>query len=202
MSAFVNDSKNKIYEFLLFMFSPLEQFDIYLYIYSFPVLIPTIVVSNLVISMLIFLSLFFFLFRFLAENLKLVPSLLQVICEVIFKFIFNLIKQQIGTAGYVYFPLLLALFNFVFIMNLFSLLPFGLAITSHIIMIFWLSFSLCLSIFLIGFITHNLKVLYMFIPECPLVLLPMLILIEIFSYIIRAFSLAIRLSAISWLVIL
>lgn len=42
---------------------------------------------------------------------------------------------------------------------------------------------------------HNVQFLKIFIPECPFVLLPMLIFIEIFSYIIRAFSLAIRLSA-------
>ena len=55
--------------------------------------------------------------------------------------------------------------------------------------------SACLSIFVLGFVVHNLHFLKIFIPECPFILLPMLILIEIFSYIIRAFSLAIRLSA-------
>jgi ATP synthase subunit 6 len=52
-----------------------------------------------------------------------------------------------------------------------------------------------LSIFCIGLLTHNLNFLYIFLPECPAILLPMLVIIEIFSYIIRAFSLAIRLSA-------
>ena len=46
-----------------------------------------------------------------------------------------------------------------------------------------------------GLFVHNIKFLTIFIPECPFLLLPMLILIEIFSYIIRSFSLAIRLSA-------
>lgn len=46
-----------------------------------------------------------------------------------------------------------------------------------------------------GLRIHNLKFLKIFIPECPLILLPMLIGIEIFSYIIKSFSLAIRLSA-------
>jgi len=55
--------------------------------------------------------------------------------ENVVKFIFNLVKQQIGREGYVYFPLIFSLFTFILIMNLFSLLPFGLALTSHIIMI-------------------------------------------------------------------
>jgi len=73
--------------------------------------------------------------------------------------------------------------------------PFGIALTSHIIMIIFLSLSLGLSIFIIGLYIHNLEFLKIFIPECPFALLPLLILIEIFSYIIRCFSLAIRLSA-------
>jgi ATP synthase subunit 6 len=81
------------------------------------------------------------------------------------------------------------------LLNLLSLIPFGIAFTSHIIMIIWLSLSLGLSIFLIGLYIHHIQFLKIFIPQCPLLLLPMLIFIEIFSYIIRSFSLAIRLSA-------
>lgn len=113
------------------MFSPLEQFDVVFYILQyFP-----LPFANLLASMVIFLIIFLFFSRFLKENLKLIPSLLQSIFELVYKFIFNLIKQQIGEGGYIYFPLLLTIFNFILIMNLFSLLPFGLAVTSHIIMI-------------------------------------------------------------------
>jgi F0F1-type ATP synthase membrane subunit a len=73
--------------------------------------------------------------------------------------------------------------------------PFGIALTSHIIMIIFLSLSLGLSIFIIGLYTHNLEFLKLFIPECPFALLPFLMVIEIFSYLIRSFSLAIRLCA-------
>jgi F0F1-type ATP synthase membrane subunit a len=73
--------------------------------------------------------------------------------------------------------------------------PFGIALTSHIAIIIYLSLSLGLSIFIIGLLTHNLKFFKLFIPECPFLLLPMLIVIEMFSYVIRCFSLAIRLSA-------
>lgn len=124
-----------------------------------------------------------------------IPISSQRIVEMLILFVFNLIKQQIGTAGYVYFSLFCTLFHFILIANLLSLLPFGIALTSYIIIIFWLSFTICLSIFFIGIYVHNVHFLKIFIPECPFLLLPMLILIEIFSYIIRAFSLAIRLSA-------
>jgi ATP synthase subunit 6 len=86
-------------------------------------------------------------------------------------------------------------FNFILICNLLSLVPFGIAITSHIVLIIFLTITFCLSIFTIGLLTHKLKFLRIFIPECPLLLLPILIPIEIFSYFIRMFSLAIRLTA-------
>jgi len=73
--------------------------------------------------------------------------------------------------------------------------PFGFALTSHIVMTLYLSLSLGISIFFIGFLTHNIKFLKIFVPECPFALLPFLIVIEMFSYVIRCFSLAIRLSA-------
>jgi ATP synthase subunit 6 len=59
----------------------------------------------------------------------------------------------------------------------------------------WLSLSTCSAIFILGLLYNNLKFLKIFIPRCPLALLPILILIELFSYIIRAFSLSIRLTA-------
>jgi ATP synthase subunit 6 len=58
-----------------------------------------------------------------------------------------------------------------------------------------LSSTICISIFIIGLLRFNLKFLHIFIPQCPFELLPILIPIEIFSYIIRLFSLAIRLAA-------
>lgn len=54
---------------------------------------------------------------------------------------------------------------------------------------------MCLSIFVIGLIYQKVEFLKIFVPTCPIALLPLLILIEIFSYIIRAFSLSIRLTA-------
>ena len=72
---------------------------------------------------------------FLAPNLKLIPTVFQRILELLVEFIPNLIKQQIGKDGYIYFPFVFLLFNFILFCNLLSLIPFGIALTSHIIMI-------------------------------------------------------------------
>jgi F-type H+-transporting ATPase subunit a len=48
-------------------------------------------------------------------------------------FIFRLIKQQTGKEGLIYLPLIFSLFTFILVLNLFSLLPFAYAVTSHIV---------------------------------------------------------------------
>lgn len=178
------------------MFSPLEQFDINL---LYPLYNNTILdfsLTNLILP-LVCLLLLFVLITICLWNLSfhLIPTIFQFILESLIIFVFSIVKQQIGRAGYVYFPLIYSLFQMILILNYFSMLPFGLALTSHVIIISWISLSICLSIFILGFLKHGMLFFKIFIPECPLVLLPILILIEIFSYIIRSFSLAIRLSA-------
>jgi len=74
-------------------------------------------------------------------------------------------------------------------------MPFSFALTSHIINIFFISFTLIGSLILIGFSNFGFNFLKLFVPEAPFLLLLLLIPIELFSYFIRAFSLAIRLSA-------
>lgn len=178
----------------MLFFSPLEQFDAIiilvlnfcLFDISFTSILLPLIISNLLLM---------FIISFYSNNMKLIPDFWQLILENIYSFALDIIEQQIGYKGFIYFPFIFSLFFFILICNLISMSPFGIALTSHIIMIMFLSLSLGLSIFIIGLYTHNLAFLKIFIPECPFMLLPLLILIEIFSYIIRCFSLAIRLSA-------
>jgi F-type H+-transporting ATPase subunit a len=124
-----------------------------------------------------------------------IPSVLQHLVESLFIFINKVVKQQLGEPGMVYFPLLFVLFNVILINNLLGLIPNGVALTSHLILILLMSFSLITSIFIVGLRKHNIQFLKIFIPTCPFLLLLILIPIEIFSYGIRLFSLAIRLAA-------
>jgi len=176
------------------MFSPLEQFDAVLLIFlrfwrfdiSFTNILLPLLLANLFIILII---------EFYARTIKLVPESWQLMLENIYAFVLDTLDQQVGHQGYVYFPFVFSLFFFILSCNLISMTPFGIALTSHIIMIIFLSLSLGLSIFIIGLYTHNLEFLKLFIPECPFVLLPFLMIIEMFSYLIRSFSLAIRLCA-------
>jgi len=73
--------------------------------------------------------------------------------------------------------------------------PYGFAATSHLGWTIYFSLSICLGIFILGILKHKISFFKLFVPEVPFALYPMMIVIEIFSYIIRSFSLSIRLSA-------
>lgn len=175
-------------------FSPLEQFNaIILFrlgIFSFDMSF-----SHILLPFVIIILFFFFIYSYFVKNFSILPTVWQYSFESLFLFVLNIIKQQIGNSGLIYFPLIFTLFTLILFANLISMTPFGIGLTTHIVLILYLSLTLCLSIFLIGFLTHGLVFLHLFIPKAPLLLLFILIPIEIFSYFIRCLSLSIRLSA-------
>jgi len=175
------------------MFSPLEQFDVIPLIY-FSIGKIDITIFNIFLPLILIIS-FWLIINTFYINYKIIPTNIQYILESIIEFIINIIKNQIGKEGFLYLPFIFTIFTFVLFANLLSVIPFGIALTSHLIVIMWLSLSICSAIFILGLVYNNLKFLKIFIPKCPLALLPILILIELFSYIIRAFSLSIRLTA-------
>jgi F-type H+-transporting ATPase subunit a len=176
------------------MKSPLEQFDI-VNVKSLSTPATDISLNNILIPF-IFIIIMLILFLFIFNNeYKLISNYFQNIFENIYKFVIGIIKQQAHNYGLFWAPFIYTLFTFILFCNLLSLMPFGIALTSHLILIFFLSSTICISIFIIGLVRFNLKFLHIFIPHCPFVLLPILIPIEIFSYLIRLFSLSIRLAA-------
>lgn len=177
------------------MKSPLEQFDI-LNITNFFGIINDFSLNNIMLPFILIIIIFFlFFFLIILKKAKTIPLVIQNVLETDYRFIINIIKQQAGIKGLLWTPFIFVIFNFILFSNLLSLIPFGIALTSHLIIILWLSIIICISIFSIGLLNYNLKFLHIFIPQCPFILLPILIPIEIFSYLIRLFSLAIRLAA-------
>jgi F-type H+-transporting ATPase subunit a len=176
------------------MKSPLEQFDI-INVKSIYTSLVDISFNNIMLPFFLFILFIWSIIYFDLYKFKIISLYIQNILEFIYLFINSIIKQQAGAYGLFWFPFIFSLFNLILFCNLLSLIPFGIALTSHLILIFLLSSTICISIFVIGLLRFNLKFLYIFIPQCPFVLLPILIPIEIFSYLIRLFSLSIRLAA-------
>jgi len=177
------------------VFSPLEKFDIISLLK-----IGTLGYFDLSITnFFVYLFLSFFLiiaaFYLFSRKSTLVPNIWQIFSEVSYRFISSLMLQQAGFKSAPFLPFLFLVFFFILFANYLGLTPFSFTVTSHIALTFFISFTIWFSFLFLGFLEHGLGFLKLFIPNVPKILLPFLILIEIVSYVIRAFSLAIRLSA-------
>lgn len=175
-------------KFSFFMFSPLEQFDLFL-IFGF-IQMPSVLLPLAFITFFIFVYMFFFQKQFFF-----LPKMWQSFFELIFFFVLNIIKQQAGIKALRFMPLIFNFFVFILFCNFLSLTPLAVALTSQIVLIFLITFTLCSTVFLLGLYVQGVYFLKLFVPTSPLLLLFLLIPIEIFSYGIRALSMAIRLSA-------
>jgi len=124
------------------------------------------------------------------------PSRLQVASELGFNFINSLINDTIGKEGKKYFPLVFALFMFILFGNLFGMIPYSFTFTSHIIVTLALALGVFIFVTVLGFIKHGIKFFGFFvIPGLPIYMLPLLIPIEVISYLSRPISLSVRLFA-------
>ncbi len=124
------------------------------------------------------------------------PSRLQVASELGFNFISSLINDTVGKEGKKYFPLVFALFMFILFGNLFGMIPYSFTFTSHIIVTLALAMGVFIFVTVLGFVKHGVKFFGFFvIPGLPIYMLPLLIPIEVISYLSRPISLSVRLFA-------
>jgi ATP synthase subunit 6 len=124
------------------------------------------------------------------------PTIYQYAIEQLLLFIKNLINSNIGSFFLRYFVVIFSVFIFILLMNLFGMVPYSFTVTSHLIVTFFISFLCFFAINYIGIFRHGLFFFGLFFPEgSPLFLAPLLVFIELLSYIARVFSLAIRLFA-------
>jgi len=126
----------------------------------------------------------------------LVPTRLQSMAELSYEFIAGMIRENVGTAGMKYFPFIFSLFMFILFCNLIGMIPFTFTVTSHIIITFAMALVVFVGVSIIGFGRHGLHFLKFFVPAgVPMALLPLLVVIEVLSYLIRPISLSVRLFA-------
>jgi len=177
------------------VFSPLEQFEINVLqpfrFFGFDFSLT----NSAVYSLLIFMSLYF-LFYLGVSKPFLIPGRWQQVAESFYTFILDMVKQQAGPKAYRFFPLLFTTFMVILAANLLGLTPFGFTVTGHIIITFMLALSFNLGFLFLGLFLHKFKFFKFFVPSgVPKVLLPLIVVIEIVSYLIRTFSLSLRLFA-------
>jgi len=177
------------------LFTPLEQFEVYiiepLSVNTFGILMPNYFLYTLLIIIISLIVGICYCYR---TGFYLTFSAL--IIELIYKFIASITSRHCGLDGLIFFPLFILTFILVLFMNLFGLLPLGFTLTGQLIIPVVLAVSFNLFFFLNGFERHGIKFLSVFVPSgVPAFLLPLVVLIEIISYLLRSFSLSVRLFA-------
>jgi len=116
--------------------------------------------------------------------------------ESLFGSVLQVVKDQVGPTGQPYFPAIYSLFLFILFLNLVGLIPYSFTATAHFALTLGFSTTIIMGVTLLGLYLHGLRFFSLFVPAgTPLALVPMLVLIESVSYLARAFSLGIRLSA-------
>ena len=126
----------------------------------------------------------------------LVPTRTQSVAEISYEFVAGMVRDNVGTAGLKYFPFVFTVFMFVLFLNMLGMIPYSFTVTSHIIVTFAMALAIFIGVTVIGFINHGIGFLKFFVPSgVPVLLLPLLVVIEVISYLTRPVSLSVRLFA-------
>ena len=174
---------------------PLHQFQIQRYL---PINIGGLDASfsNSALYMVITVALITGLIVYGMRGRALVPSRMQSLAELFYEFVANLVRDNAGPDARKYFPFVFSLFMFILIGNLLGMIPGTFTFTSHIIVTFGLALTVFVFVTLLGLIKHGFHFFSLFMPSgVPMALAPILIPIEILSYLSRPVSLSIRLFA-------
>ena len=129
---------------------------------------------------------------------RLVPGRWQASVEYIEEFVRNMLAENVGPEGLRYVPLVFSIFIFVLACNLLGMIPWvgSFTPTSHVAVTLGLAALVFIVVLIVGFARHGLHFLSLFVPkDCPVVLLPLVTLIEFVSFLSRPFTLAVRLFA-------
>jgi len=149
-------------------------------------------------SLFMLLSAMFILLFLLfgTKEKKIIPGKIQLISEMLYNFIGKMINDTAGKKAKPYFPFIFSLFTFVLFCNMIGMLPYSFTVTSHIIVTLAFAMFIFIGVTILGFIIHGFKYLKIFVPSgVPIVLLPIIMIIEIISYLSRPISLSVRLFA-------
>lgn len=123
-----------------------------------------------------------------------VPTRIQSIAELAYGFIHKMVEDVAGKDGLKYFPYIMTLFIFIVFSNFLGLLPMSFTTTSHLAVTATMAMAVFLTVTILGFVKNGAGFLHLFwITSAPLVLRPILALIEVISYFVRPVSHSIRL---------
>jgi F-type H+-transporting ATPase subunit a len=173
--------------------SPLEQFEIHPIM---PISIGGLDVSftNSALWMAIAVILVYGLVMLGSRHASVVPGRLQSLLEMSYEFIGDMVGSTVGKEGRRYFPFIFTLFMFILFGNALGMIPGSFTYTSHIIVTFSMAIFVVVAVTVIGIVRHGWHFFSFFAPKgCPIYVMPLLVPIEVLSYLIRPISLSVRL---------
>ncbi len=179
------------------MNNPMHQFEIHK-LYDLQLFGVDISITNSTVFMLIATALIIAVLSLgIRRNYHLRhPNKAEVISEQAFNFVANLVHENCGSEARRYLPFVMSFFMLIAMGNLLGMVPYTFTFTSHIIVTFAMAAMVFIVITIIGFMHHGVRYLKIFLPDgAPLFLAPILIPIELISYLSRPISLSVRLFA-------
>ena len=175
--------------------SPLEQFEIREIVpLNFGGVDVSFTNSSLLMVIGVTLGAGFFLIGM--RRSALVPGRWQSAAEITYEFVAGLFRDTVGHEGRRFFPGVFTLFMFILFGNLLGMIPYSFTFTSHIIVTFAMAAVVFVGVTILGFIKHGVHFFSFFVPPgSPVWMWPLLIPIEVISYLSRPVSLSVRLFA-------
>jgi F-type H+-transporting ATPase subunit a len=127
---------------------------------------------------------------------QLVPGRIQSMAELSYEFVANTVRSTAGNEGMKFFPLVFSLFMFIGVSNMIGIIPYTFTVSSHIIVTVALALLVFLTVLVYGFYKNGLKFFNLFVPKgVPIVILPLVVAIEVISFLSRPVSHSVRLFA-------
>lgn len=177
--------------------SPLEQFEVTSFLnVNLTLLGLNFALTNLGLYALLVLMLALSVHVLAANDRRLVPSRWSVGLESAYASLHGMVKEQIGSSNERYLPFIYGLFMFVILANLTGNVPYSFTISTSAVLSIGLSFAIFFGVTVLGLHKHGVHFFAFFVPAgTPVAMVPLLVLIELISYLARAFSLGVRLFA-------
>ncbi len=173
---------------------PIEQFQIKNFLPMMSVGSHQIAFNNAALYMLIIVAAVSVLFIGVTTSRALVPGRMQSLAEMTYEFVAHTLRSQTGAEGMKFFPFVFTLFMFILFANLIGLIPYSFEVMAQLVV----TASLALLVFFIvvgyGLWKHGLRWFKVFVPKgVPIFVLPMIVLIEVVSFLTRPVSHSVRL---------
>lgn len=174
-------------------FHPLQQFEIHRLFGEGPITwyTPTNVTLWMAVAVLCIIA----LFVIGTSGRAIIPTRVQSVAELAYGFVHKMVEDVAGHDGVKYFPYIFTVFLFILFANFLGLLPGSFTTTSHIAVTAILGFGVFFFVTILGFVLNGAHFLGLFwMSDAPLILRPIIAVIELISYFVRPVSHSIRLA--------